>query len=58
MDAETALVEKAFLYARNKRYPENCTKNEKRCIRRKAERLVAKEGVLYYKKKDGDEVHS
>ena len=37
MDAEIALVENAFLChgATNKRYPENYTKNEKRCIRRK-----------------------
>jgi hypothetical protein len=32
MDTETALVENAFFNATDKRYPENCIKNEKRWI--------------------------
>lgn len=53
---EDELVQKAFMYLRDKTYPEGCTKNEKRCIRKKAEKLVARNGVMYYKKKDGAEV--
>ena len=53
---EEELVQKAFLYLKDKTYPEGCTKNEKRCIRRKAEKLVERNGVMYYKKKDGAEV--
>ena len=56
MDVETALVGNAFLYVTTKKYPADCTKNEKRCIRRKAERLVEKQGEIFYRKKDGNEV--
>ena len=57
-DDEVALVEKAYFYLTEKRYPADCTKNEKRSIRRKSEKLVVKDGVLYYRKKDGGEVRS
>lgn len=56
MDAETELLQNAFVYLTDKTYPETCSKNEKRCIRKKVQTLVVKEGVLYYKKKSGDEV--
>jgi len=55
-EAEVALVEKAYLYLTRKTYPAGCTKNDKRSIRRKSEKLVLKDGVLYFKKKDGSEV--
>ena len=55
-EAEVALVEKAYCYLTNKTYPASCTKNDKRSIRRKSEKLVVKDGVLYFKKKDGSEV--
>ena len=54
-DNEVALVEKAYFYLTEKRYAAGCTKNEKRSIRHKTEKLVVKDGVLY-KKKDGSEV--
>ena len=56
MDVETALVENVFLYVTTKKYPADYTKNKKRCIRRKAEGLVEKQGVIIYRKKDGNEV--
>ena len=56
MDVETALVENAFLYVTTKKCPADCMKNKKRCIRRRAERLVKKQGVIFYRKKDGNEV--
>ena len=43
-DDEVALVEKAYFYLTEKRYPADCTKNEKRSIRRKSEKLVVKAG--------------
>ena len=55
-EGEVALVEKAYLYLTEKRYPIQCSKNDKRIIRTKAERLEVKDGVLYYKKKDGNKV--
>ena len=56
-DDEVALVEKAYFYLTEKRYPADCTKNEKRSTRRKSEKLVVKDGVLHYRK-DGSEVRS
>ena len=53
---EIALVEKAYLYLTKATYPEGTSKNEKRSIRRKAERLKEQNGELYYKKRGGVEV--
>ena len=55
-DSDLKLVEHAFLYLTDKTYPSECTKNEKRSIRRKADKLVIVSGELFYKKKDGKEV--
>ena len=55
-DSDLKLVEHAFLYLNEKTYPPDCTKNEKRSIRRKAEKLVVVNGELFCKKKDGNEV--
>ena len=55
-DSDLKLVEHAFLYLTDKTYPPECTKNEKRSIRRKADKLVIVSGELFYKKKDGKEV--
>ena len=55
-DSDLKLVEHAFVYLTDKIYPPGCTKNEKRSIRHKAEKLTIISGELYYKKKDGNEV--
>ena len=55
-DTEVALVENAYAYLTEKKYPDGCSKNEKRTIRRKAEQMAVRDGVLYYKKKDDKEV--
>ena len=55
-DSDLKLVEHAFVYLTDKIYPPGCTKNEKKSIRRKAEKLTIISGELYYKKKDGNEV--
>ena len=39
IDDELALIENAFEYLTKKKYPPGCSKNHKRIIRRKAERL-------------------
>ena len=39
VDVELLLAEKAFIYLSENSYPINCTKNEKRSIRRRSERL-------------------
>jgi len=54
---EKKLLEDAVLYIREKKYREDCvTKNEKRCIRRKAQRFVIDDGELFYTKKDKTKV--
>ena len=55
-ESDIVLVEKAYLYITKGTYPENATKNDKRSIRRKAERLRDRNGELYYKKRCGLEV--
>lgn len=55
-DSDLKLVEHAFYYITEKKYPPECTKNDKRSIRRKAEKLNVVNGELFYKKKDGNEV--
>ena len=55
-DQEQKLIEDACTYSTTKQYPSRVmTKNEKRSIRRKAEKLVIKHGTIFYKK-DGREV--
>ena len=45
------LVEQAYFYIMHKTYPDGCTENEKRAIRNKAKRFVAKDGELFYKQR-------
>ena len=56
VDKEFLLAEKAFIYLTEHSYPINCTKNEKRSIRRRSERLRVCNGEFLFKKKDGIEV--
>ena len=49
---EDNLIEDAVLYLQRKLYREGCSKNEKRCIRRKALRFTLNNGELLYTKKD------
>jgi len=54
---EKKLLEDAVLYIREKKYREDCvTKNEKRCIRCKAQRFVIDDEELFYTKKDKTKV--
>ena len=45
-ESDIVLVEKAYWLPKEHTSPENATKNEKRSIRRKAERLTEKNGEL------------
>ena len=54
--AELALVENAFVYLTKKTYPPGSSKNDKRTIRRKAERLTERDGEIFYKKRGGSTV--
>ena len=59
---EDDLLEKAFAYVTERRYPGGCLSNEKRIIRRKAAKFVVRNGELMYRKykrktKDGPKVN-
>ena len=53
---ENALVENAFVYKKYQTYPANCMKNEKRSIRRKAEKIRDIDGEVYFEKSNGKKV--
>lgn len=53
---EQQLIEDAVLYLQENRYRDDCTKNEKRSIRRKAKRFMLQDGDLLYTKKDNTKV--
>ena len=55
---ELTLVEKAYIYFTENRYLADCSKNDKRSIRRKAERLVERNGELFYINRGGGELMS
>ena len=48
--AKPDLVEQAVTYVLKKSYPENCTENEKRVIRKKSKKFVVQDGKVFYKK--------
>ena len=49
---KSALIEQACIYLMEKAYPEGCTLNRKRQIRKRAEKLNIVNGELYYAPKD------
>ena len=54
-DAKSAgdLVEEAYEYLVRNVYPVGASVARKRCIRRKAQKFVVKDGEMYFKKKKG-----
>ena len=50
-ESDDDLLEQAYGYKFNGTYPEGCTLNKKRSIRRKAEKLVLVNGEVRLKKK-------
>ena len=55
-ETEIKLIEKAYIKLTQGTYPDGCTKNEKRVIRRKATTLDVVDGVLHYRRMDGGRV--
>ena len=55
-EIERQLHEDILLYLQEQRYRQECTKNEKRCIRRKAMRYTLEDGALLYTKQDKTKV--
>ena len=53
---EQQLLDDAVFYLQEKRYRDDCTKNEKRCIRRKAKKFMLQDDDLLYTKKDKTKV--
>lgn len=56
-EEEGDIMENAYVYLTEKRYPDGCTANTKRAIRRKASKFEVRNGELLYlkckKMKDG-----
>ena len=50
------LLEEAYIYRTEKKYPEEATENRRRIIRKKAAKFVVKDGELFYKMKKKDKV--
>lgn len=46
---EADLVEEAVVYISEKKYPDSCTANRKRQIRKRAEKFELRDGELYYR---------
>ena len=55
-EIERQLHEDVLLYLQEQRYRQECTKNEKRCIRRKAMRYTLEDGALLYTEQDKTKV--
>ena len=45
------LVQEAYVYLTERRYPIGCVDSRKRSIRKKAGKFVVRDGVLFFKKK-------
>ena len=56
MPKDEELIDQACVYLLEHRYPDVCSGNAKRTIRRKAETLAVRDGEVFYMKtkKDGD----
>ena len=50
-NSEVDLVDAAFQYITESRYPRECTEARKRAIRKKASMFVVRDGVMFFKKK-------
>ena len=52
VDIDMSLPDAAYLYLTEQRYPEGCSDDRKRAIRKKAGMFTIKEGVMFLKKKE------
>ena len=55
-DNDFDLVEEAYEYKINGNYPEGCTANQKRSIRRKAATLILRNGEIFLTRKERGKV--
>ena len=55
-DKNLDLVEQAYSYKVHGTYPDGCTGNQKRSIRRKAAAMVLRNGELFLTRKEKDRV--
>lgn len=46
------LIEQAYAYKSSGSYPEGCTANQKRSIRRKASMMILRNGEIFLKRKE------
>ena len=56
-DAEVRLIQQAFDYKTKGVYLSLATKNQKPCIRRKAEKVLAQNGEIFYQNTKGGAVY-
>ena len=50
-EKEIELVEEAYVYLTSKKYPNGCSDNRKRIIRKKSQKFLIENGELFYKQK-------
>ena len=51
VEGDGDLVQEAYIYLTEHRYPQDCTYAQKRSIRKKAGKFVVRDGELFFKKK-------
>ena len=54
--SESDLVEEALQYISDRKYPDHCTDNRKRQIRKKAEKFVLRDDDVFYNPGNGKQV--
>ena len=55
-EKEIELVEEAYVYLTSKKYPNGCSDNRKRIIRKKSQKFLIESGELFYKQKQKGKV--
>ena len=48
-ERDLQLLEEAYVYLTEKKYPSDCSDVRKRVIRKKSQKFVVKDGELFYK---------
>ena len=49
-------IEEAYVYLTSKKYPNGCSDNRKRIIRKKSQKFLIENGELFYKQKQKGKV--
>ena len=53
-DEDFDLIAHTYVYKNDGVYPEGCTANHKRSIRRKASKMILQNGEIFHKKREGE----